>query len=360
MPSNVYVRFEEAETGRELDLVDFCLTPLGFTELVDLQIGIASESLPIPLELKKARLAHSSFDNLPQGAVINAKFPLLAKWPLDAVGLVPGGWLPIGIACHENCHLLPDSNLVGALLNRRRVTERDKGERSSFLDFLLNASVRINPILVALEGNTRSLPSPEQIRHKYAETVAKLRRALPNATITPEGAGAAEGIIGLIEDQRASFERKTQFLLRIAPLLNANISRRKRPVALTAILEAARAEHLKLTSMLVFAAVSAAAHWGKRRNSSKAMLKFREHYSTHDAHNALSDIRALELLAVCYAAWPADSWMLCTADKDLALFWSGIQCHNFRMRGHAAACEFTLIRDLVRGFSDEELAQLGG
>jgi len=63
----------------------------------------------------------------------------------------------------------------------------------------------------------------------------------------------------------------------------------------------------------------------------KRLLKFDRGYTREDAYNALADLRALEILMSLFAIYPDQRLMLCTADKDLALFWVGLGASNFAM-----------------------------
>ncbi len=44
---------------------------------------------------------------------------------------------------------------------------------------------------------------------------------------------------------------------------------------------------------------------------------------------SLADLRSLEVLMHIFAIWPDQRVMLCTADKDMALFWTGLRASNF-------------------------------
>lgn len=52
------------------------------------------------------------------------------------------------------------------------------------------------------------------------------------------------------------------------------------------------------------------------------------------AYNALADLRSLEVLMHLFALFPNERLLLCTGDKDLALFWAGIRASDFNWRGY--------------------------
>lgn len=67
----------------------------------------------------------------------------------------------------------------------------------------------------------------------------------------------------------------------------------------------------------------------------KRLIKPSAQYSEHDAYNALADLRALELLINFFALFPQEQIMLCTGDKNLALFWAGMRASGFALHGPA-------------------------
>jgi hypothetical protein len=72
----------------------------------------------------------------------------------------------------------------------------------------------------------------------------------------------------------------------------------------------------------------------------KRLLKPSANYSAEDAYNALADLRSLEILICLFALFPEQQIMLCTGDKNLALFWAGIRASKYDWVGKAAI--FTL------------------
>lgn len=62
------------------------------------------------------------------------------------------------------------------------------------------------------------------------------------------------------------------------------------------------------------------------------VLKFCPTYTKGDAYNALSDLRALEILMCLFGQFPNQNLMLWTSDKNLALFWVGLNASNFAFR----------------------------
>jgi hypothetical protein len=76
------------------------------------------------------------------------------------------------------------------------------------------------------------------------------------------------------------------------------------------------------------------------RCAAKSLFKFHAAYSEADAYNALSDLQALDLLLYCLAFFPEMHTQLCTADRNLALFWVGAGASDIAREG--GGIRFTL------------------
>jgi hypothetical protein len=79
----------------------------------------------------------------------------------------------------------------------------------------------------------------------------------------------------------------------------------------------------------------------------KKLLNFKPCYREDDAYNGLVDLRSLEMLIHLFGLFPNEPAMLCTADRDLALFWTGIRASNFGRNGGAATFKLAPIEELL-------------
>lgn len=77
------------------------------------------------------------------------------------------------------------------------------------------------------------------------------------------------------------------------------------------------------------------------RCAAKSLLKFHTAYSDSDAYNALSDLQALDLLLYCVAFFPEMHTQLCTADRNLALFWVGANASDIVRKGNGISFTMT-------------------
>ena len=85
----------------------------------------------------------------------------------------------------------------------------------------------------------------------------------------------------------------------------------------------------------------------------KRLLKFKPGYREEDAYNGLADLGSLEMLIHLFGLFPNEPTMLCTADRDLALFWTGIRASGFGRNGAAARCNLSPIDELLPGPANE-------
>ena len=116
-----------------------------------------------------------------------------------------------------------------------------------------------------------------------------------------------------------------KFLSEIAPSLSVRVSGRKAGQVEGLIIEAAIANALLLRSFVVLAALSCLyePQDGMQPMIGRGVLKPKAQYTMTDAHNALSDIRSLEFLAL-FAGLPGSNVGFVTQDRNLCAFWAGI------------------------------------
>jgi hypothetical protein len=214
------------------------------------------------------------------------------------------------------------------------------GERTGwvpdFLDLFNVPGLRINPVLYALEGEGQNNPILEVEKAKRA-----LQSALPKARIV----GELQGLMGLLNESAARTARERMFLLRVAPFVTAPVSNKKRDTVWATIVAEAKDCGVKMSSLVVLAVLSAI-FVAKGRSPARRLLKFRDGYNLTHANNALADLRSISILMGFFAFFPEQRAMLCTSDRDLALFWLGIRPSNFSTDGGRASFVLTPTCDL--------------
>jgi hypothetical protein len=335
------------EDGRPGKIIDFTCTeirPLDYTALAQARLH---EQLTIPIEWERSRVL-GDVEGIDRTRLYNLKAsPFQTKFTSRAIGLVKGGWLPSWFAAlHKNTTIMLDRNIVTEIIGRFHSGNAVR-EEEDFLDLFAGQAVRINPMLFAMEGNARGLPTPAQVYAQLGEAVMKLQAALPSAKIiaSPD---SLRGTLGLIEESRAGFARKQRFLLRIAPSLAAPVSRKDMQARWDEMLAAADECGVPRGSLAVVASLSSIAV-PNGCSPAKRLLNFKPGYGAGDAYNALADLQSLELLIHAFALFPDVPTQFCTADKDLALFWTGMRASNFERIGKSVTCKLSPVEQLFPG-----------
>jgi hypothetical protein len=333
---------DDERPGQWITFAGTSIRPLGYAELVQAN---PQKKLTIPLEWDDARLLDTNIEGLDKNIPYSAKAPALeSQFTSCAIGLVKGGWLPPTLAASNKTTILIDQNIVTQICGRFDGGKAVRAE-PDFLDFFADRPVRINPLLAAMEGNKRAIPTPNQVRERLDEIVKKLQAALPSAKLVV-GSGSLGGALGLIEEMRAGMEKKQQFLMRVAPSLAAPVSKKNMPARRDAVLAVADECGVRRGSLVVLAALSAV-FVANGASPAKTLVNFKPGYREEDAYNGLADLRSLELLIHMFGLFPNEPAILCTADRDLALFWTGIRASNFGRNGAAATCRLAPIEELL-------------
>jgi hypothetical protein len=348
-PGDWVMKFAELEgpdgqPSRSITFVGVEFKPLGYEALAKARLH---EPVTVPLDWHNAKVVETDVEGVNIDAIASGNATLESIFSSTTVSLQRGGWLPSGLGTsRRGVTVLPDRNVISQIKARY-----DGGavvaEGRDFLDMLADLEIRINPLLFAMEGNSRSIPSPDVIESQLREAIELVAKALPKASMAI-GDESLKGVVGIVEDTRPGIENKQRFLLDIAKSLEPPTARRLLDARWREILDATDRNRVPRNSLVVLAALSAAAV-PNSGSPAKKLLKFRAGYAAGDAYNALADLRSLEILIHLYALFPEERPALFTADKALALFWTGIQAHNFRREGNAAIFDLAPVEQLFPG-----------
>lgn len=334
-PGTGVFHFKEIEhpgggVPRTISFTDVQIKPRGYEELESAKLH---QPITIPLEMFNGRVLASDIEEIDLSGYMRIDATLESSFTAQAIGLVRGGWLPSALAAtRDNAIVFPDRNIISEI-SGRFVDGKTIGREGDFLDVFANTPIRINPLLAAMEGNLRAIPTPDEASAQLLEAVEKIKRALPQATLMV-GSDSLTGLLGLIQDMRSNFERKRALLKCMSPLLCKPIARRKMDTLWDRVLEEADAHQVPRSSLIVLALLSTLVH-PTGRCPAKRLLKLSDRYTDGDAYNALCDIRALELLLHFFAFFPDFETQVCTKDRQLALFWVGIGAHDIAKVGDA-------------------------
>jgi hypothetical protein len=329
---------------RSISFVGIDFKPLGYRQLADAKLHLP---VTVPLDWHNAKVVETDVRDVDVDGIARGNATLDSIFSSTTVSLQRGGWLPSGLAItRRGVTVLPDRNAIGQI-KARYVDGAVVAEGRDFLDMLADIEVRINPLLFALEGNGREIPSPAVVEAQLKEAVEMVARALPKATLVV-GDASLQGTLGLIEDTRAGLESKQRFLLEIARSLETPTSFRLLDARWREVLEAADRNGVKRNTLVVLAALSAVAV-PNSGSPGKKVLKFGPSYESGDAYNALADLRSLEILIHLLALFPNERPTIFTKDRNLALFWTGIQAHGFKKVGDGLTYDLAPVEELLPG-----------
>lgn len=335
---------QNGQPPRSVSVGGLELEPLNYDQLAGAQLH---KPLSVPLNWRHARILETNIEGVEIDGLARGNAMLESTHSSMAVSLQRGGWLPSGLAIADGgVTILPDRNVISQIKGRFEAGAV-VGAGQDFLDLVAEQEVRLNPLLFAIEGNDRRIPDRPVVEAQLTEAMTFLRKALPKAELVV-GSDSLRGALGLIEDTRAGFERKSKFLLHLSPLLTPPTSRRLFDKRWADVLDAADRCGVARDSLVVLAALSSVAV-PNSGSPAKKMLKFRGGYSEQDAYNALADLRSLEILIHLLALFPKERPAILTADRGMALFWTGIRAQNFRSEARLVSCDLAPVEQLFPG-----------
>jgi hypothetical protein len=355
------LKFEETDDtgnpkGRQVVFSGVEFSPLQYADLIGMKL---SDKAVIPMNWKRARILESNIPGITVGGFAAGHATLESSHTSKSIGLVRGGWLPSGLALKADMIVLPDRCIISELKGRFLNGVKKKKEDKDFLDIFSDNSIRVNPLLYALESNLRYNPTPAVIKQQLDDAYRVITLALPKAQLVPRKEDALQGILGIVQDTQSGIVRKQKFLTALAPRLQAPTSARNKDILWDEILTTAQSWGVPKNSLVVVAALSTiSVPMGK--SPAKRLLNFKSGYSMEDAYNALADLRSLEILMHGFARFPDQQLMLCTGDKDLALFWAAIRASDFVWSGRHASFNVSPVDALLPGATPAQMVSCFG
>ncbi len=240
--------------------------------------------------------------------------------------LVDQGWLPAPLV--QGRVLMLDSNIViemGSLPGLAEGTPQFEG-RNWWFRFLDNSKLTFNPLSYAMEGIARRPPSMEEFRALYRKGAENIRSVFPKAIIAPHTDETLRDAYGMLEALAARREREVTFLLGAGRRVWNTPRREERMIHVRQICHLAEQAGIQRGSLPVICALACLfpARGGQPPNIGLKVLKPKENYSQSDAHNALVDLRHIEMAAASRAVFGVSAPVLLTQDYWLALLWRSI------------------------------------
>ncbi len=279
-------------------------------------------------------------ENSSNNPTYRVKFDVKFDHPITAFALQIGGWFPLAFPSAPI--ILVDRNIVGMAKKIAASSKRhDVAANSWWFEFLNTPSYKLNPLLHAMEGCMQQVPTLQQFVDEFHEASSNLAIAFPKAgqvMIAQEDFPAA---YSLVTDMASSYASEQQFLLEVVPLLASKVATNAIKKIEAKILEAASHMVLGSSKLVVLAALSCLYESadGSIPSIGRRLIKPKAVFGQAQAHNVISDLRALEfLIRVSTINGPTAAFA--TRDKYLTAFWCEIQASN--IGGDGAKLKFNI------------------
>ncbi|WP_133820660.1 hypothetical protein [Tahibacter aquaticus] len=347
---------DDVPNGREVVLGNVDFEPLGYADLLGTQ---SKGPTKLSLRVRSGVVVACDDPGLKPGTRINGDFgEFTTHLTVKTIGLVPGGWLPSGLAALTGATVGFDLCTLATV--KKAFKGRSEGASDKdFLDFLNSPGVRINPLFSIIEGTLQRAPTDAEVRALAHRVRGTLQAVLPRAVLVPGSEESVEGAIGLAQESAAGIERERAFLLSVIPLLRKPVAEARKGEVWAAVVDAFQKSDLSRRTLSFFAALSCVVA-PQGRNHARGVLKPGTHpYGPKDAYNALADLRQLVLLSNAYALYPDDRIMYCTDDFNFAAFWVGLEPRNFVRTDAGTTFDFTG-NHLFPGISEDQWRDVAG
>lgn len=255
-------------------------------------------------------------------------FTIRFDQPLVVWVLQLGGWLPLQFSTVGI--VLVDKNVLKAIeALTANPGHPDLVVEQRLLSNLNSSRFALNALLCAHEGDFRRIPSHEEFCASLRASYEILAAGMPEARLVDHRHSDLERAYENVTATLMRHAKESSFLLQIAPSLHARVSATNTKKTERALLSAARDGGLDLRSFVVLAALSCLyePQDGSEPMIGRRVIKPKSNYSQADAHNALSDLRSLEMLSLAVGLeGPPIGY--CTRDRGLAAFWTYLRVSN--------------------------------
>jgi hypothetical protein len=285
---------------------------------------------------------------------MNIKF----NHPVTAYALQIGGVLQLAFVSAPI--VLVDRNIVGmAKLISNNSQRHDVEANRWWFEFINSSSVLLNPALSAMEGKNNNVPSLNEFREQFNDARLALANGLPNARVMSFTDIHYEATYEIILRLANRYLSEKRFLVKAAPIVANRCKDNELPEIENNILELSSKMGITENPLLILSVLSCLYENknGEGHLIGKKIIKPKPIYSDMDAHNALSDIRALEMLVAANTIGGPEV-ALCTHDKNLAKFWWAISVTNPRRNQDTVKFDLTPQQELFPRLNSEEFNRL--
>jgi len=332
----------EAASGEILEIEPTRFEPLSFSDLVE-DYNKKDKLYPLRIEAKSVSSSRTGFKTTSPASV---SMPTNFREPVSIFSLVDGGWLPPPLVIPAN--FMVDRNVVASLEKmKQRANHPSKTQHDWWTQFFSDFAALINPCLYAFEGKNGKPPSFEEFCRTFELVSAEVKAHLPTARLVEYDLIHFKAAYDIITDVSDRLERETEFLLQTLPLIIHPVVEYQLEKSRFEILQRARRLKVKTGSLVTVAVLSCLYQRsdGSGFLAARKLLKPKKGYSRQHAYNALSDLRAIEMFTAGLG-FQRERFALCTCDRAMAAFWSGLNVRFARWHNERPTFSITLTEDL--------------
>jgi hypothetical protein len=276
--------------------------------------------------------------------------------PLRIYALVRGGWVPPPLVIPPM--FLVDRNIVATLRQFRRGQRRqDSAELEWWIDLLAGGRAWFNPLPSAMESGERRTPTLDEFVAEFHAASKELAVIFPEARIIAFEQRHFEAAYQIVKALERRTGAEAGFLLEAAPMIAHPVAPHSMFRVKEEIMRLAR-KHLARDSPLVLVAAFSCLYGDDDLAIGRGVLKPTGYYSLERAHNALSDLRLIELAAISQGLSELGTFSLCTRDRSLALFWCGVAPQFVAWQEQRPSINLILDRRLFPRLKGAELDEL--
>ncbi len=348
------------QNSSQLDVIPETVSPLGYAELVKRKSGVFDCTLNL-----MSKNVHENGNRLPGSSAIQCTIKFAKRPTLFA--LVSGGWLPAPLDC--SAFYLVDRNVIIELerVASSSQTEVAKdNEQTWWLNTLKHSDVRFNSLLYAMEGMSRKTPTEDEFKSELENGRIAIQKAIPDGSVIQFDEKTMQHGYNLLCDSNVRYEKEKSFLVEISEIISTQFSKRDKKnqeKARDGIFSTANKHQLNRDSIvLIYATLSCLYQVGGRSPGWK-VLKPKRNLSAQDAHNAISDIRNIEVAAAMQAFFLKDGSngvALCTQDIGLAELWCAMNPKAELTKEQTFIGEWFATKDLFPQLNPKEIETLIG
>jgi hypothetical protein len=341
-----------SEENDEAEIFPDSFKPLGYEDLIE-----RTGEYPIEARISAGN-AKLNGEILTENTI--CKFPINFNNDVTIYVLAMGGWLPFTFLNEPK--IIPDRNVISSIKEIKSGKLRENTKKTEWwLRFFKKSDLTINPILYAFEGNLRRLPTYNEFCTSFDEAVFEIKQYFPNANVIsyPEKK-YYKAAYEILEDLTSSFEREQEFLIKTSPLV-ATIPADNEIEEIQDTIDDIALRLNILGDSLAYYLVLSCLYDNKDNvsvyHAARKVLKPKHNYTEKHAYNAISDLNAM-ILFLQSLSLPKHVFSVCTCDKPLATFWTGLNPIERNVKNKKINITFSVNENLFPRLGDKQRQQL--